>query len=220
MHPDIEKALVTPTDFKSGNYFNKSWTVFWQAPWYFVGALIVWGLISGALRFIPFVGDIASMLIYPIQLAGIYIAVRKLLNNQPIEFDDFFKGFQFGGKLILPYILHVIMIIIGCVLLVLPGIYLAVAYTFVIPLALFYEEDAWSLLEASRKIVSKKWWSFLGFFFLILLFNLAGLLCLGVGLLVTIPVTMITTYIIFEDFLKPGTGEGFTTNSGLLDSDI
>ncbi len=220
MHPDIEKAIVNPSQFNGSVYFNKSWALFWKSPWLFIGALFVWGMIGIVLGVIPIIGQIASVLIYPIEFAGFYIVVKKLLSKQDIEFNDFFKGFQFGGKLILPYVLHALIVAIGFVFLIIPGIYFAVAYMFVIPLALFYEEEPWNILEASRKIITKKWWSFFGFVVLLILFNILGLICLGIGLLVTIPVSIITTYMIFEDFVKPDSEQSFSTDSTLLDSDI
>jgi hypothetical protein len=48
-------------------------------------------------------------------------------------------------------------------------------------------------------VVFKKFFNWLGFIFLIGLFNIAGAICLGVGLLVTIPTSMCAIYVAFED---------------------
>jgi uncharacterized membrane protein YdcZ (DUF606 family) len=47
----------------------------------------------------------------------------------------------------------------------------------------------WAGMEFSRKLISKNWFSFLGFAFVLVLLNLAGVLLLGVGLVVTIPIS-------------------------------
>jgi|GEM_PF-3305797 len=62
--------------------------------------------------------------------------------------------------------------------------------------------SVWKSLEASRKLVQKKFFAFVGFFFVILGVNLLGALLLFVGLLVSIPVSLVSTYIIFEDIFQ------------------
>lgn len=54
-------------------------------------------------------------------------------------------------------------------------------------------------LDTSRKIVSKKFFNWLGFLMLLGLFNIAGALCFGIGLLITIPTTMCAMYVAYED---------------------
>jgi hypothetical protein len=54
-------------------------------------------------------------------------------------------------------------------------------------------------LDISRKIISKKFFNWVGFILLLGLFNLAGLICLVVGLLVTIPSTICALYAAYED---------------------
>ncbi|MFM7613932.1 MAG: hypothetical protein ACKO4R_06860, partial [Synechococcales cyanobacterium] len=62
-----------------------------------------------------------------------------------------------------------------------------VAYAFAVALVLEKRLEFWDALEASRKIISKDWFSFFLLFICIGLLNFAGLLAFGVGLLVTIP---------------------------------
>lgn len=91
-----------------------------------------------------------------------------------------------------------VLIGIGCFLLLIPGIYLTVAYAFSVLFVIEKKLNFWSALEASRKLITKKWFSFLGLGILLVLLNLAGVLILGVGLLVTIPWTYCITVAAFE----------------------
>ncbi len=63
---------------------------------------------------------------------------------------------------------------------------------------IFLKMDFWPAMEASRKIISKKFWSFFGFFILLGLINLLGIIALGVGVLFTIPATYCMMYAAFE----------------------
>lgn len=59
--------------------------------------------------------------------------------------------------------------------------------------------DFWEAMEASRKIVSKEWFSIFGFIIVLGLINLCGFLCLGVGLLFTVPMTSCAAYAAYAD---------------------
>jgi len=67
-----------------------------------------------------------------------------------------------------------------------PGIYLGVAYSFTTALIVDRKFDFWEAMETSRKVISKRWFSFFGFVLVLVLINIVGALLLGVGLLCAI----------------------------------
>lgn len=66
-------------------------------------------------------------------------------------------------------------------------------------LVLFENFQPVRALDISTKLVSKKFFNWLGFILLLILFNLAGLICLVVGLFVTIPSSVCALYVAYED---------------------
>lgn len=66
-------------------------------------------------------------------------------------------------------------------------------------LVLFENFEPVRALDISRKLVSKKFFNWFGFLLLIGLFNVAGAICLVVGLLVTIPSSVCALYVAYED---------------------
>ena len=220
MHKEIQEAIDHPIEFKTSYYFSQSWAIFGKAPWMFIGAMLVGGIISFVLTTLPYIGEILSSAFSTIFFAGFYIVSKKIKDGTSFEFNDFFGAFQQNFKLLLIIVLSYLFILIGFALLVLPGIYLLIAYSLSMPIALFYDEEVWTTLETSRKIVTKKWFSFFLFFILLILFNLAGAICLVIGLLVTIPVSVISVYVIFDDLLKPSQNSTYFQDIETLDSDI
>ena len=111
------------------------------------------------------------------------------------DFEEFILSESFPG--ILPYARVFILFLF----LMIPMIYLAVAYIFIVPIVAFYrgELELMEILEASRKVITKKWWNFVGLFFLLGLLNIIGAFCLIVGLLVTIPISGIAIYTAYKD---------------------
>ena len=88
---------------------------------------------------------------------------------------------------------------IGTLLLIIPGVYLAVAYLFASYLVVDRRLDFWPAMELSRLTVNPRWFGYFAFLLLLALLNLAGAIALGVGLLVTIPLSFCTVTAAYAD---------------------
>ena len=121
--------------------------------------------------------------------------------DEIFDFSDFFRGFNKFLQIFLAYLIGAILIVIGFWLLIIPGIYLAVAYGFSFLFVIEKKLSFWSALEASRKLITKKWFSFVGLGIMLSLLNLAGFLLLGIGLLITIPLSSCIVVAAFEDIV-------------------
>src|SRR5437867_2557139 len=58
--------------------------------------------------------------------------------------------------------------------------------------------DFWSAMELSRRMVTKHWFKVFGFFLVLLLMNLAGLLVCGIGVFFTAPIALAATVFAYE----------------------
>ena len=196
--------------FKMGQYFGRGWEIFNSYALPFVGFTLLLVVIFGAMSFIlPFPlgtgeqggGNIVANILSPILGAGYYIVAFQIARNRPKAFGDFFQGFNRFLPILLYSIVSSILILVGLILLIIPGLYLAVSYVFGLPLLLDKSLDFWPALETSRKLVSKNWFSFFVFLILLGFLNLAGALLLGIGLLVTIPWTVCAVVAAYEDIV-------------------
>jgi uncharacterized membrane protein len=116
---------------------------------------------------------------------GVGIFTENL--NDPSMVADIFSESFTGG-------------VIGiAVLTALVMIYLGVSWSFATLIAVFQDEDAWSAMEISRKIVGKNWFGFLAFFIVLGLINILGAVLLLIGLLFTAPITYCCIYAAYED---------------------
>ena len=80
-------------------------------------------------------------------------------------------------------------------------IVISVLFLFAPLLVIFEKFDAVKALDISRKIVSKKFLNWVGFLFLIGIFNAAGAICLLIGLLITIPTSICAMYVAYNDVI-------------------
>ena len=118
------------------------------------------------------------------------------------------EPYAYAIPIIVMYILMVVLIAAGFFLLVLPGIYLSVAYSFAPYLIVEKNMGVWQALETSRKAITEYWWRYFGLMLIALLLFILGAIPVLLGLVWVLPIIVIATG---EVFLKTfGTEEDET----------
>jgi len=141
--------------------------------------------------------QIVTILSYPVLMpliVGIIMLAINYSRDEPIEFKSIFNYYHLTGKLALAAILIYIMTILGFILLVLPGIYLSIAYIFTLPLIADKGMDVWEAMELSRKTVTKHWFKVFGLMLLLTIIMGLGALAFGIGLIWAVPLMFVTLY--------------------------
>jgi hypothetical protein len=103
---------------------------------------------------------------------------------------------------------------LGFFCLIVPGIYLMIAWTFTLALVIDKGLHFWSAMELSRKVVSRHWWKFFGFAIVLTLLKLAGLLAFIVGLFIVLPIAIAALMFAYEDVFSSGGADGLAANAG------
>ena len=140
---------------------------------------------------------IVVIISYPVLLplvSGIMMLAINYSRGEAIELNSIFNYYHLSGKLSLAGIFMYIMTVIGFMLLILPGIYLSIAYIFTLPLIVDKGMDVWEAMELSRKSVTKHWFKLFGLFLLLSLIMTLGALVLGIGLIWAVPLLFVTLY--------------------------
>lgn len=187
--PDDNDAILANSGkpVQIANYLSEGWKLFIANP----GLPILYTLILVVLTWIPAGSIVVGLLSGPIA-AGYYLALRKQVFGRPVQFGDYLQGFNNPVQLILVGIVGNLLIGIGAVLLLLPGIYLAVSYLFAVLLVADRNMEFWPALETSRKFITRQWLLFFVLALLLFAINSAGALLFHVGLLLTVPFTTAT----------------------------
>jgi uncharacterized membrane protein len=94
-----------------------------------------------------------------------------------------------------------LIVFLGLLVLIIPGIYFAVSYIFAHFFVWFYEVDPTEAIRLSRKTVSGNFGQILLLCLALGGINLLGILALGVGVLLTIPFTYCVLYAAFDDII-------------------
>ena len=135
---------------------------------------------------------------YPF-MAGLFMIGIRRSANLPTSFSMIFDYFNRIIPLLIVNILYFILVTIGFLLLVIPGIYLALAYMLAMPLMVEKNMSPWQALETSRKTISKKWFKFFGFFLLLWLIVMVSVIPFGIGLIWTMPLTFMAIGVLYRD---------------------
>jgi len=117
----------------------------------------------------------------------------------PIRAGQMLNYYSKIVPLVVTAVITTLLMVLGYMALILPGIYLSVAFLFA---QLLVAEKGMSPLEAintSRKAVGKKWFAMFGLGVALTLINLLGAIPLGIGLIWTVPMSMIAMGIVYRD---------------------
>jgi uncharacterized membrane protein len=134
---------------------------------------------------------------------GLYYYFLRTARGQPAAVSDAFAGFSLAFvPLLLAGTLVGVLTAAGIILLVLPGIYLAVAYIFTYLLIIDRKMDFWTAMEVSRRVVTAQWWRLFGLVLLSGIFALLGIALLFVGLLVAMPLILGAIVYAYEDLFS------------------
>ena len=151
-----------------------------------------------------FVPGVAALPIAGPIYGGLMVVAIRHASGRPVAMNDLFRYDKIApvtGVMLLTMLLTYI----GMILLVLPGIYLAVAYFMALPLVVEKGMSPWQALETSRKVVTKCWWRM--FFTLLVLGLIVGIsaIPLLIPLIWTLPFWMLTLGVIYRNLFGVST---------------
>ncbi len=134
-------------------------------------------------------------------IAGYYIVAHRIKHDRHVEVPDFFKSFDKFVPLFILNLLITLVIILGLVLLIIPGIYFAVSYLFAHFFVWFYDVDPTEAIRLSRKVVAGNFGQILLLCLILAGINILGMLAFGVGILLTFPLSYCIVYAAFDDII-------------------
>lgn len=125
---DYQRLVEEGYEFNLGAYLRRGREIFMQQIGLFIGfALIATGvyfMAAMALTFIPLLGSLVAAGIMMALLAGFYWGADMIARNYPLEFKDFFKGFEDIVQVTLLVIVQQLIIYVPIVL----GMIIAIFY--------------------------------------------------------------------------------------------
>lgn len=174
-----------------------------------INAMVVQHQFSARGIFIVLMVTIISAPIYAIFMAGLFKYFLKMIREENAQIGDAFSGFgpSIGQLILLGLVMHS-LVMIGCVLCLIPGVYLSVAWYFAIPLVIDRRMNFWEAMESSRKLVTKHWFLVFAFLLVIGLLAAAGVIACCIGIFVTMPIFFASIMYAYETIFSGSIPKG------------
>lgn len=165
-----------------------------------VGVCFLNVIITIAVQLIPLVGILISLFITGPLTLGLVIFSLSISKDEEASVEQLFEGFNHLGKSIGAYIVISIIISIGILLLIIPGIIaaLSVSMTFYI----IADDDSIGVLDAIKKsneMMNDHRWKLFYLYLRFFGWGIACLLTFGLGFLWLIPYIQVSVAKFYED---------------------
>jgi|CZKI01.1.fsa_nt_gi hypothetical protein len=185
--------------------YERSWALLKANFWPLVGVSFLMMVVLSLFGYTHFLGVFfVSPLLGGVLSGGWCYYFLLKIRGQPATVGDAFAGFTRAFiNLVATGLLVTLFVTLGLFCLVLPGIYLAVAYGFAYMLATDKRLGIWESMETSRRVITRQWWRVLGLLLLGIPFFLLGIAALGVGIFVAVPLIVGAVAYAYEDLCNP-----------------
>ena len=179
---------------------------------FFIGLLIVMGLIEYVPDIIAvIIEEDAPILSIIIQIASFALSMiigmglikicLRFCDGEKGEFSDLFSCYPLFFNYLIGSILYWLIILVGLILLIIPGIIWAIQFQYYSYLIIDRGLGPIDALKKSSEITKGVKWDLFVLSIVLGVINLLGLICLVVGLFATIPTTMVAIAFVYRKLL-------------------
>jgi uncharacterized membrane protein len=212
----VENALRGEYKLSIGDVLSEAWAKTGGSKWPFhlsflyyflvmMGIMMVLGVVvaigqdMGFMMLLQILMQIGiNLIVMPMIMGIVMMGVRRSV-DRPISAGMVFNYFSKMLPLFVTMLLIYLMVIIGFLLLIIPGIYLMIAYYMAMPLVVEKGLSPWQAMETSRKAITHRWFSVFGLFIVMTIILIISMIPLGLGLIWTLPMTMIAYGILYRN---------------------
>ena len=145
-----------------------------------------------------FISQLAAWVIQILISIGLINIALRLYENKKTDYKDLFRRYQ----LIIPYfiasVIYSVIVVVGFILFIIPGFVWAIKFRYFSYLMIDRNLGPIDALKESGKITDGVKWKLLWFSLALVGINILGALALLVGLLVTVPLSMMAEVYVYK----------------------
>lgn len=184
-------------EFDLGRWIRDGWNLIRdELPGYIIAGLIYLAaiIISSRIHGIVFLA-----LMGPITAGFFLMTVNHMRGGDNPLMGDIFQAFQKYVPITLAHLILSMFLAVGFVLCFVPGLIIWGIYLFTFIFIVDRGFDFWEAMEASRHLTAGNILEFTLFALVLIVLNIGGILCFGIGVLVTIPLTFASVACAYRD---------------------
>lgn len=188
--------------FSAGSCIRFGWETFKKRPAFLIGAVLIVFVLSSLVSSLN--GFAANDSLSHVLLTVVILLISFLIdigcrnfslkahdNVQTVSLSDLWHP-----ELYLSYVIAVLLtgicVIIGLILVIIPGIIIGLMLAFVKLIVVDQKLGPIDAMRESARLTKGYRWELFALILLLLLLNILGVVCLLIGLLVTVPITMLS----------------------------
>jgi uncharacterized membrane protein len=178
--PPIATTVAVPSEFKSWEFIGQAWALV-KPNWLPLGLMFLILTLSGA---VPYVGPCISLILSGTFMIGIYRAILGMLAGRPPTVEMMFSGFDRFGQAFLASLVYSVLVGLGFVACIVPGVILAIMWMFVSPILAETDLEFWPAMQASANLTKGYRWELFCLVLACIPILLLGILCCCIGVVV------------------------------------
>lgn len=187
------------------------WDTFKKRPWFFVGATFVifvvnlmvqiatndpgvsaGGFTPADIAYLVVTGVVGFVLSTLLNMGIVWFSLKAHDDAAAVKLEDLWRPTPFL-KFLLMSILVSVLVIVGLIFLIIPGVVLALLFTFCSYLVMERQLGPIAAIKESARIAKKHLWKIFLLFLAVGALNILGFIALLVGLFVSVPVSLLAT---------------------------
>lgn len=181
-------------------------------PGYLIGLVAIVFLISilpsflqaglGKMKFAAMIAYFAGIVLQLIVSLGLIKVLLAIYNGAKPKYGMLFDEANKIGRYFIASLLYGLIVMAGLLLFIVPGIIWGLKYQFYTYFIVEKNAGIWESMQLSGQATQGNKWTLLGLGIVLFIINLLGAMLLGVGLLVTVPVTMLAGMYAYKTLVK------------------
>jgi hypothetical protein len=183
-------------------HFQNGWRLFKSNASAFTISMLLlflsWVVLEIAVVFLHRFGFVVWLLLHLAwlflsagMLVGLHVMALKSVDGEIPRIGDLFASLDRGPTYLLALGIYCLAVSCGLVLLIVPGIYLAIRYCLFAQIITDTSASAWPALKKAADLAHGNWAPLGALFFIAFLLNIGGIAILGIGLIIAFPVSLL-----------------------------
>lgn len=167
----------------------------------FIGLSIISSILNASFEQAIAVAMLVSIAVSVVQTIfeiGFIRIGLDIVDNKKPDFKDLYSNYNLFLPFFLTSLMFGLAVVIGLILLIVPGIYLAVRYQFVSFVIVDKKLGYMKALRAAGELTKGRWMKIFMFDLALIGLNILGLLAIGIGLLLTIPTSFFAALYLYK----------------------
>ena len=179
-------AVPLPAEFRVWEFIGAAWSLV-KPHWLPLAAIF---FIQFAIGCVPYLGACAQIIIGGAIAVGIWRAILGMIDGRPPGVGMMFEGFDRFGDGFLAWFVRTVLVALGMLCLIVPGVILSLMWAFTFPVLAESQVGFWEAMHQSAVLTEGYRWRLFLLALACGLVMLLGFIAACVGIFVAMPVTV------------------------------